>query len=254
MAGGDFGRSSGALGRGENTTNLEEGQGVLDEDGEGRDGAGDRYVVGAAVGRVAAPILGAAFEHVQVVDAQLNADAAEELAAFLIRFEEGHREGGKSDTQGNARQSSTAADVDDSRARGRVHDASVAEGAAEGDCFEEVAAVYFAGVAKGGEVEAGARLDEGGAVALERSQLVGGDVETERPQALGEADGRPPRVFSSWRRLAGQAGTAMSSSQLRGKYFILSSLKVDLTVTWRAFAACSASSSVACRAPMAKVL
>lgn len=75
------------------------------------------------------------------------------------------------DPQRQARQAGARAYVDEVGRHCRIENAGVTQGTAEGDCLDDVATVDICRIAQGGEVETGAGVENGIAVAGERVEL-----------------------------------------------------------------------------------
>ena len=152
---------------------AEEGEGVVEEAGEGSDGSADYQVVGFPVSRVFAGGFGAGVEEGDVGAAQLLDGELEEVGALADGFDEGEVGVGAGDGEDEAGEAAAGADVGDALGGGNVPDQQGGEG------VEEVLDGGFAGMGDGGEAGAGVVGEEEAVVGEIGAELVGCDGEGE---------------------------------------------------------------------------
>ena len=124
---------------------AEEGEAVLQQDGQGGEGAGDDEVIALAVMGVAAEGLGAVGDDGDARTAEGRHRFAEEGGAALVGFDEGVGGVGADDGEGEAGEAGAGADVGDALAGLDVANQERGEG------IEEVFDCHLNGVGDGGE-------------------------------------------------------------------------------------------------------
>ena len=161
------------------SADAEEGEAVLEQDGQGGEGAGDHQIVAFAMLGVAPEGFGAVGDHFDVGKPEGGGGFAEEGGAALVGFDEGVGGVGADDGEGEAGEAGAGAYIGDALAGLDVANQERGEG------IEEVLDCDLNGVGDGGEA-AGAVLEEEGVVVGEEGELLVVDADAEVGRAGGE--------------------------------------------------------------------